>query len=50
MENKNFECVQCGIIANFDKQQMKDHMRFHRIENEAIENTQGLIRKELLLD
>jgi len=50
MVKPNFECAKCDLISNFTKQEMKDHIRSHRIEGAAVENTQGLIRKELLLD
>ena len=47
----NFECRTCGLIdPTFTKQDILDHLRSHKIDDIAVENTQGLIRKELLLD
>jgi len=46
--NGNYEC-QCGFKTS-DLEESKDHDKAHRFEEVARENTQGLIRKDLLLE
>ncbi len=51
MQEINFQCSKCGLTeSHFTKQDILDHVRSHKIDDIAIENTQDLIRKELLLD
>jgi len=46
----DFECIKCGFKTG-DWNEWIDHEDHHKhIESQGIEDTQGLIKKDLLLD